>query len=149
MARLTRMLLANPQMIGAVGEFIRRRTRSDLLERLLRETLRALPQDLAALDDPAVLAQLVRDIQAQFAHSCAGYVAEHALYADGWTPPVVRGTGPWTITHATGLSRQPPTGPWAGLPGARFVPLEGAGVLAQFTHAEALADLIAGKHGQR
>jgi pimeloyl-ACP methyl ester carboxylesterase/DNA-binding CsgD family transcriptional regulator len=144
-AQLTRLILARPQAIGPLGEFIRRRTRSDVLEKILRETLRTLPQDLAALDDPAVKAQLVRDIQAQFAHSAAGYVAEHRLYAEGWTPPVVAGGGPWTIVHAGGLSRTPPREPWLRLPGVRFVELAGAGVLAQFTHAESLAALIAGR----
>ncbi|HEY0436536.1 MAG TPA: alpha/beta fold hydrolase [Phenylobacterium sp.] len=142
-ARLSRVMLAQPHAIGAFGEFIRRRTRTDVLERMLRETLRALPQDLAALDDPAVMAQLARDIQAQFAHSSAGYAAEHGLYAAGWSPPAVEGGGPWTIIHATGLSRPPPREPWLALPGARFAELDGAGVLAQFTHTEALADLIA------
>jgi pimeloyl-ACP methyl ester carboxylesterase/DNA-binding CsgD family transcriptional regulator len=144
-AQLTRLILARPQAIGPLGEFIRKRTRSDVLEKLLRETLKALPQDLAALDDPAIKAQLVRDIQAQFAHSAAGYVAEHALYAEGWTPPPVPGGGPWTIIHAGGLSTPPPRAPWEGLTGVRFVELPGAGVLAQFTHAEALAGLIAGR----
>jgi pimeloyl-ACP methyl ester carboxylesterase/DNA-binding CsgD family transcriptional regulator len=144
-AQLTRLILATPQAIGPLGEFIRKRTRSDVLEKLLRETLKTLPQDLAALDDPAVKAQLVRDIQAQFAHSAAGYVAEHALYAEGWTPPRVSDGGPWTIIHAGGLSTPPPREPWAGLPGVRFVELPGAGVLAQFTHADALAGLIAGR----
>jgi pimeloyl-ACP methyl ester carboxylesterase/DNA-binding CsgD family transcriptional regulator len=144
-AQLTRLILARPQAIGPLGEFIRKRTRSDVLEKLLRETLKTLPQDLAALDDPAIKAQLVRDIQAQFAHSAAGYVAEHALYAEGWTPPPVPGGGPWTIIHAGGLSTPPPREPWEGLPGVRFVELPGAGVLAQFTRAEALAGLIAGR----
>lgn len=142
-ARLTRMMLAQPQAIAAFGEFIRRRTRSDLLERMLRETLRDLPQDLAALDDPAVMSQLARDIQAQFAHSSLGYAAEHGLYAAGWTPPQVAGGGPWTIVHAAGLSRPPPRAPWLNLPGVGFTELGGAGVLAQFTHAEDLARLIA------
>ena len=144
-ARLTRLMLATPQAIGPLGEFIRKRTRSDVLERLLRETLKTMPQDLAALDDPAVKAQLVRDIQAQFAHSAAGYVAEHALYAEGWTPPKVTDSGPWTVVHAGGLSAPPPRDPWQGLPGVRFAELPDAGVLAQFTHAEALASLIAGR----
>jgi pimeloyl-ACP methyl ester carboxylesterase/DNA-binding CsgD family transcriptional regulator len=143
-ARLTRVMLARPQAIAAFGEFVRKRTRSDLLERMLRETLRALPQDLAALDDPAVMAQLARDIQAQFAHTSAGYAAEHGVYAAGWTPPPVSGPAPWTIVHAAGLSRTPPRDPWLDLPQVRFTELAGAGVLAQFTHAEALASLISG-----
>ena len=104
-----------------------------------------MPQDLASLDDPLVLAQLVRDIQAQFAHSCAGFVAEHTLYAEGWMPPAVRAGGPWTIVRSGTFSREPPPQPpWLSLPGASFTDLADAGVLAQFTHAEPLADLIAG-----
>jgi pimeloyl-ACP methyl ester carboxylesterase/DNA-binding CsgD family transcriptional regulator len=144
-AQLTRLMLASPQAIGPLGEFIRKRTRSDVLEKILRETLRTLPQDLAALDDPAVKAQLVRDIQAQFAHSAAGYVAEHGVYAEGWTPPPVEGGGPWTIVHAGGVSSPPPREPWLALPKVRFEELPGAGVLAQFTHADQLAGLIAGR----
>ncbi len=144
-ARLTRLMLANPRAIAPLGEFIRKRTRSDVLERLLREALRAMPNDLAMLDQPAVKAQLLRDVQAQFAHTAACYVAEHALYAEGWSPPRVAGGGPWTMIHASAMSiSPPPPDPWLALPDVRFTELDGAGVLAQFTHAEALAALIAG-----
>jgi pimeloyl-ACP methyl ester carboxylesterase len=139
-AQITRLLLSRPHLIRPLGEFLRRRTRSDAIVRILRESLRTLPQDLAVLDEPAALAQLVRDIQAQFAHGCEGYAAEHALYAQGWTPPQVAGDGAWTVLHAGGLATSaPPATPWLALPDVDFQILPGAGVLAQFTHAEAIA----------
>jgi pimeloyl-ACP methyl ester carboxylesterase/DNA-binding CsgD family transcriptional regulator len=142
--RMTRLILEQPHLIAGLGELIRRRTRSDFLEAALSQTLKAIPQDREALGDRAVRAQLIRDIQAQFAHTSAGYAAEHALYAEGWRVPEVAGGGPWTLVHAGALGEEPPGDPWRALPGAHFHTLGGAGVLAQFTHAEALAELIAG-----
>jgi hypothetical protein len=138
-----RLIASQPQVVGALGEFIRRRTRSDFLEAAVVQTLSAVPEDRAALDDPAVRAQLVRDMQAQFAHSGAGYAAEQGLYARGWRIPTVA-AGPWTIVHCGALSDEPAREPWLNLPGVGFEVLAGAGVLAQFTHGEELAALIAG-----
>ena len=86
----------------------------------------------------------MRDIQAQFAHSAAGYVAEHQLYARGWKAPAVTGGGPWTIVSLGAFGPEPVRTPWLGLPGVAFATLPDAGVLAQFTHADPLAALIAG-----
>lgn len=142
-SRMTRLILEQPHLIDGLGEFIRRRTRSDFLEAALGQTLGGIAPDVEALRDPAVRAQLVRDIQAQFAHASAGYAAEHALYAQGWTPATVNG-GTWLIAHSGALSAAPDPAAWDILPSPRFVALTGAGVLAQFSHAEALAELIAG-----
>jgi len=142
--RMTRLILAQPHLIDGLGEFIRRRTRSDFLEAALNQTLGVIAPDREALRDRAVRAQLIRDIQAQFAHTSAGYAAEHALYAAGWKIPAVAG-GAWTIAHTGALGEEPSRRPWIALPGVSFHTLSGAGVLAQFTHAEALAGLIAGQ----
>lgn len=141
-AQMTRLVLERPQVIEGLGDLIRRRTRSDYLGVALRQTLSAIPEDRAALEDPAIRAQLIRDIQAQFAHTSAGYAAEQALYAKGWRVPRVAG-GPWTIVHAGALGPEPSREAWLGLPDVAFRVFEGAGVLTQFTHAEALARLIA------
>jgi pimeloyl-ACP methyl ester carboxylesterase/DNA-binding CsgD family transcriptional regulator len=143
-SRMARAILKQPQAIAGLGELIRQSTRSDFLEAGLRQMLRAHPGDKAALDDPAVRAQLVRDIQAQFAHSSAGYAAEHILYARGWRPLPVTGTGPWTVVSLGAFGQELARNPWLDLPQASFVSLADAGVLAQFTHADQLAALIAG-----
>jgi pimeloyl-ACP methyl ester carboxylesterase/DNA-binding CsgD family transcriptional regulator len=142
-AQMTRLVLERPQVIEGLADLIRRRTRSDYLAVALRQTLSAIPEDRATLEDPAVRAQLIRDIQAQFAHTSAGYAAEQALYAKGWRVPRVRG-GPWAIVHAGALGPEPSREAWLSLPDVTFHVFRGAGVLTQFTHAEALARLIAG-----
>lgn len=139
-ATFTRGLLNKPQVIGALGDLLRRQTRTEAVEAILRRGLTAVAGDRAALEDDAVRSQLVRDIQAQFAHSSAGFVAEHALYARGWSPPAVPvETGAWVIAHCAGLGEEPPRATWSNLPRVGFHVIPEAGVLVQFTHAEALA----------
>ncbi len=142
-ATFTRGLLNKPQLIGGLGDLLRRQTRTEAVEAILRRGLTAVPGDRLALEDDAVRGQLVRDIQAQFAHSSAGFVAEHALYARGWSPPAVpTEAGSWAIVHCAGLGEEPPRATWAGLPNLSFHAIPEAGVLAQFTHPEALADCL-------
>lgn len=136
--KLTGSLLRHPHLIGGIGELLRRQTRTDLVEAQLRRALQPWAADREALEDPAIRDQLVRDIQAQFAHTSAGFAAEHALYARDWSVPELSGQAPWTLLFSEGLG-DAPRAPWAGLPGAEFRVIDGAGVLAQFTHPEALA----------
>jgi pimeloyl-ACP methyl ester carboxylesterase/DNA-binding CsgD family transcriptional regulator len=140
--RMTRLILERPQLIEGVGDFIRRRTRSDFLDAALNQTLGAIPSDREALRDPAVRAQLIRDIQAQFAHTSAGYAAEHAIYARGWRVPKLT-SGRWAVAESAAL-RTESRETWQALPGVSFHPLAEAGVLAQFTHAQSLSALLAG-----
>jgi pimeloyl-ACP methyl ester carboxylesterase/DNA-binding CsgD family transcriptional regulator len=142
-SRMAQAILRHPQAIAGLGELIRRRTRSDFLEAGLRQTLGVHPGDRAALNDPAVRAELVRDMQAQFAHSAAGYVAEHRLYARGWMVPRIDGGASWAIVSLGAFGDLDRT-PWLDLPDVVFEHLSDAGVLAQFTHAERLAAIIAG-----
>lgn len=140
--RMTRLILEQPHLIDSLGEFIRRRTRSDFLEAALDQTLSAIPSDREALRRPAVRAQLIRDIQAQFAHTSAGYAAEHAIFARGWRPPELT-CGTWVVAEAAAV-RTASREPWRALPDLSFHSLAEAGILAQFTHSEELAGLIAG-----
>lgn len=138
---VARILLRHPHLISTFAELFRRQTRTDLLESSVRRALSA-PADRAAVEDAAVMDQMVRDIQALCARSSSGFAAEQTLYAEGWTPPQVR-VGPWTVVHCDGLGESPPTEPWAGLPDVAFNTLAGAGLLAQYTHPEALAQMVA------
>lgn len=141
-AAFVHLCLARPHLIESLGDLLRRQTRTDLVELQLRRALAAWPGDLAALEDPAVRQQLVQDIQAQFAHSSAGFVAEHSLHAAGWAPPPLTGEARWIILHSEGAGHEPPRSPWSKLHNVEFRTLQGAGVLAQFTHPEALIDAL-------
>jgi pimeloyl-ACP methyl ester carboxylesterase/DNA-binding CsgD family transcriptional regulator len=142
-ATFVRLSLAKPHLIESLGDLLRRQTRTDLVEAQLRRALRAWPSDLAALDDPAIRRHLVLDIQAQFAHSSSGFVAEHSLHAAGWTVPPLTGAGSWLVLHSQGAGQEPPRRPWSSLPNVEFRTIPNAGVLAQFTHPQALIDALA------
>lgn len=142
-AAFVRLSLARPHLIESLGELLRRQTRTDLVEAQLRRALQAWPGDLAALEDPAVRRRLVLDIQAQFALSSAGFVAEHSLHAAGWNVPAVTGAATWTVLHSEGAGHEPPRAPWSNLPNVDFRTIPGAGVLAQFTHPHELIVALA------
>ena len=71
-----------------------------------------------------------------------GFAAEHAVYADGWTPPPgFRARGTWTVALSSDL---PGYVDPAWLPAdLRVTSIEGAGLLPQFTHPDQLVALFA------
>lgn len=138
-----RRLLHNPDMVAAFAEFLRRQATTALLERILLRVFSEAALDAAALRDPAVLSFLIRDVQAMCARSVRGFADEQALYAGGWEPPTGLSTDiDWSYVKPTGLGEGPDPA-WLGIADLRVERLEGAGVLPQFTHAQALAEIIA------
>lgn len=142
-AAVQKHLLRNPDLVAAFAEFLRRQATTRLLERILEKTLDDVEADRMALEDPAVRQFLIRDIQAMCARSVWGFAAEHAVYANGWEPPADLPERPWRILGATGLTGPRPED-WLRPKGAEHVRLEGAGVLPQFTHPDAVVRLFAG-----
>jgi len=143
-AGIQRRLLRNPELVATFAELLRRQVTTGLLGQILDKVFSDLPIDAEMLRDPAVREFLVRDIQALCARSARGFAAEHAAYANGWTPPRGLGAHDWTVVLSAGLEGQPDPA-WVGAPNLRVVRLAGAGVLPQFTHPEALADVAAGR----
>lgn len=143
-ASVQRNLLSNPDLVTAFAEFLRRQATTRLLDRILDRAFSELEPDSVALKDPDVRTFLIRDIQALCARSARGFAAEHGTYAHGWTPPpgLVEGAG-WTVAVSGGLPPSPDD-IWSALPGRRVVRLEGAGLLLQFTHPQALVALMTG-----
>jgi DNA-binding CsgD family transcriptional regulator/pimeloyl-ACP methyl ester carboxylesterase len=137
---VSRGLLGNPKLVEPVTELLRRHSDSKMVEANLRRTCSQAAVDIALLEDRAVVDGLVRDIQALVARSSSGFASEHAVFANGWTPPPVT-SGRWTVLNSTGLGEHTRS-PWEGLPDVRFGNLEGAGFLLQFTHAEELVAAI-------
>lgn len=134
-------LLRNPDLVEAFSQFLRRQSTTPLVTRILARSLSENPVDAAAMADPEVVNFLVRDIQAMSARSGAGFAAEHGLYANGWRPRASAAARGWTFVRSTELPRADLS--WAPVPEMTVVDLEGAGILLQFTHPEALADLLA------
>ncbi len=137
-----RTFTAQPHLIEAFAEMLRRQTRTDLLETIIRQSLEEIESDRLTLDDPRILRQLVRDAQALAARSSAGFAAEHALYARGWRAPSRVGGERWTVLHGVSLMLPDARQRWAHLPQATFHDHPSAGLLVYFTFPETVAELI-------
>lgn len=141
-ASVQKHLLRNPDLVVTFAEFLRRQATTQLLERILDRAFSEVAVDAAALKDKAVRAFLIRDIQALCARSVWGFAAEHAAYANGWEPPAdLRPSSAWTLAVSGELSEDVTQG-WLAVPDLRRVSIAGAGVLPQFTHPDALAELL-------
>jgi hypothetical protein len=127
--------------VATFAEFLRRQATTAVLERIIVTAFSEVAVDAAALRDPAVRQFLTRDIQALCARSIRGFASEHSVYANGWEPPA--GLPPdkaWTLAASSEL---PAAVDWLPLSQVRRVSIPGAGILPQFTHPQALADLFA------
>lgn len=135
-------LLSNPDLVVTFAEFLRRQATTALLERILDKAFSDEPVDALALKDPAVRQFLIRDVQALCARSVWGFASEHATYAGGWEPPTdLPLTSTWTFAYSTQRTRDFDPG-WLSIPNLRIRPIPGAGVLPQFTHPDALVNLL-------
>ena len=135
-------LLGNPELVAAFAEFLRRQATTALIGRILIRSFSDVAPDASALQDPAVRAFLTRDIQALCARSVRGFAAEHGLYASGWEPRThIPAAGSWTVGYSAHLLG-PHDPSWLPLPELRTVMIEGAGILPQFTHPDALVALL-------
>lgn len=143
MGVLSRAFVENPHMIDLVGEILRRQTRTDLMEKVMRQSLAHLPCDVAALRTPGVLDALVRDAQSMFARSSLGFSAEHRAFVAGWTVPSNVGGERWTVAECDHLVLPDAKVIWGGLPNVTFNVIDDAGLLVYFTHPTEVADLVA------
>ncbi|MDB5470044.1 MAG: hypothetical protein JWR84_1604 [Caulobacter sp.] len=140
---VSRSMLKFPELIVPLGEMLRRQTRTDLLTRTVRRTLESAPGDRTALDDPLVLARVLRDTRGMSARTIAGWAAEMAVYAFGWTLPPVIGGDRWNILFCEGLDWPVHMQLWQeAFPEAPIRKLPLAGFMAYYTHpAEVIAAL--------
>lgn len=140
---VSRLFVESPHLIELVGEIMRRQTRSDLLERSLRQSLAHIPSDQLALRTPGVMDALIRDAQGMFARSSRGFSSEHQAFVAGWQVPEAVGGERWIVAECEQLVLAGADDIWSGLPGVQFRTLKNAGLLAYFTHPEVIADLVA------
>jgi pimeloyl-ACP methyl ester carboxylesterase/DNA-binding CsgD family transcriptional regulator len=142
MAALGKAFIANPALIDLVAQILRRQTRTDLLEKVMRQSVAHLPHDREALRTPGVLDALVQDAQGMFARSGGGFVAEHQAFVAGWTIPEGVGGTCWTVALSDHLNLPDAETVWSGLPDPQFTVIPDAGLLVYFTHPTKIADLL-------
>ncbi len=140
---VSRSMLKHPELITPLGEMLRRQTRTDLLTRTVRKSLETAPADKAATDDPLILARVLRDARGMSARTIAGWAAEMAVYAMGWTLPDTIGGDRWNLLFCEGLQWPVQVEHWrAAFPDAPITFIKDAGFLAYYTHpAEVIAAL--------
>jgi DNA-binding CsgD family transcriptional regulator/pimeloyl-ACP methyl ester carboxylesterase len=141
MSAISRILLDRPGLIEPFAEMLRRQTRGDILEGMLRRAC-TIDIDREALERPGVLPQLVRDMQGLVSRSVRGFIDEQLVYSRGWTPPAVLARG-WSVAYSGAMWGDPDSTPWSDLPDLRRVVIEGAGLLAVFTHTDEVLQLLA------
>ena len=140
-AGVQRHLLRNSDLVAAFAEFLRRQATTPLLERILHRAFAEVAPDAEALRDPAVRHFLIRDIQALCARSVWGFASEHAVFANGWEPPADLPAKAWTVAFSSALPGHADPD-WLGIPNLTRRTLDGAGVLPQFTHPDAVVALL-------
>jgi pimeloyl-ACP methyl ester carboxylesterase len=142
MSAISRLLLDRPGLIEPFAEMLRRQTRGDIVEGMLRRACTEAV-DRAAIEQPGVLTQMVRDMQGLIARGMHGFIDEQRIYSHGWTPPAGVTARGWTLAHSGLMWTDPDATPWAALPDLRHVTIEGAGLMAIFTHTDQVLDLLA------
>ena len=142
MAAISRVLLDRPALIEPFGEMLRRQTRGDLLETMLKHSCAGLALDRAIIEDPAVVAHLVRDAQGLMARGVRGFIDEHHAYGQGWAIPGQHPDSVWTLAYSGALFAEPSLKSWVGLPNLRTVAIEGAGLLAAYSHPDEIVALL-------
>lgn len=140
---VSRSFVTHPRLIELIAETLRRQTRTDLLETIMRQSLAAVPTDAETLAIPGVLDALVRDAQGMFARTSAGFAAEHRAFVEGWRVPEGVGGSRWLVAECDNLALSGAEQVWGGLPGARFRTIASAGLLVYFSHPRVIADLVA------
>ncbi|HEY5008868.1 MAG TPA: alpha/beta hydrolase, partial [Caulobacteraceae bacterium] len=143
MGAISRVLLDRPSLIEPFGEMLRHQTRSDLLETMLKHSCAAFALDRAIIEDPAVIRHLVRDAQGLMARGVRGFIDEHQAYSQGWAIPGQDPASVWTLAYSWELYSEPALKSWGGLPNLRTVAIEGAGLLAAYSHPDEIVALLA------
>jgi pimeloyl-ACP methyl ester carboxylesterase/DNA-binding CsgD family transcriptional regulator len=138
---LSAMLLRHPELIEGFAAMMQRQTRRDLIGGVLRRAFADIEADRLCFEVPANARHMIDDHLGLVGRFTAGFCAENLLFADGWEPPATYAGPRWRLAFSDGLTLEPP-GLWASVGDGAPALLEDAGLLAQFTHADALAELI-------
>ena len=135
-----------PWLADGLARLLSRRTSSESIARLMRESVAGSPVDLAALDDPEEMAIIARAGR-QCALGMRGFLNETLTQGSGARAVPLPDGSAWTIAYGTEdpLYRfEDAAAHWnATLPGAAIVPVEKGGRFLHLTHGETIAGLCA------
>ncbi|WP_305312935.1 LuxR C-terminal-related transcriptional regulator [Phenylobacterium sp.] len=137
-----RMISAQPQLIEPIAAFLVRRASPKSMAGIVREAVKASPADLAALEDPRVLADYVASARLAALATPWGFIQEQSGYI-GWRPPTLADGRSWTrMVGEQDVLYLPGEGDevWdTALPGHQVIRVPEAGRLIHASHPEIVA----------
>ena len=141
-----------PWLAEGLARLLSRRTSSESIAQLMRESVAGSPVDLAALEDPEEMAIIARAGR-QCALGMRGFLNETLTQGGGARAVALTDGSGWTIAYGKDDPLYRFEGPaaehWkATLPGAEIVPIEAGGRFLHLTHGETIAQLCAGVLGR-
>lgn len=136
-----------PWLSESVARLLSRRTSSEAIERLMRESVASSQVDLDALDRPEEMATIVRAGR-QCALGMRGFLNEMLTQSGGGRAMPLADGSNWAIVHGRHdplYQFEDSRAHWeAVLPGVRLVPLEDGGRYLHLTHGKLVAEICAG-----
>ena len=142
MAALSAMLLDHPQLIDPFCAMMSRQSSAEVLGGVLRRVLTSSASaDRICIEEPEVARRLIDDTR-RLGRQAAGFVAEFRLFAHGWHVPDDYQGPQWRLALSGEIATPSDLHVWRHVIADAPHILDGAGLLAQFTHAEALAALF-------
>ncbi len=142
MSAITGMLLRHPDTIEPFAMMMLRRQGREFSRSNMRRVFANIEADRIAFEDPATAEHLLDDNQLLGGRTVHGFMAEHRLFAEGWRPPDPHAGPRWRLAVGGEVPHTGLADAWTPVTGEPMRVIEGAGILAQFTHPKAVADLF-------
>lgn len=143
LAALSAMLLRHPALLEPYAAMRMRRSNRAIVTEEFRRAFAATPADRAAFEREGVADLLAADRMGLVGRSIRGAIAEQRLYGDGWRLPDPYSGPRWRLAFSGHFYTPGDERVWSDVASGAPVVLLEAGLLAQFTHAEALVALFA------
>lgn len=137
------MLLRHPRLIDPYGRMLLSQTSPALLEGLFRRVFATADADRDFFEQPEIPAFLIADLMGLVGRTISGAAAEQRLHSEGWCVPAPYIGPKWRLAFSGRFYSPGDETDWATVSVGAPTILPRAGLAAQFTHAEAIAALLA------
>ena len=140
---LSGMLLRHPALIEPYARMMLTQSRRDVVIGGLRRAFSTAPADRACFENPEVVDHLVADLMGLVGRTIRGPIAEQRIFSEGWRGPEPYLGPKWRLAFSGYFYSPGDEAVWNAVATGAPVILLDAGMLVQFTHAQAIAALFA------
>ena len=137
------MLLRHPALIEPYARMMLTQSRRDVVIGGLRRAFSTAPADRACFENPEVVDHLVADLMGLVGRTIRGPIAEQRIFSEGWRGPEPYLGPKWRLAFSGYFYSPGDEAVWNAVATGAPVILLDAGMLVQFTHAQAIAALFA------